>query len=292
LIRTLLSENQIKYETVMKGPDGRIGPVLIVREGPTGLLTSTTRIKLHPENETRLLSIPVADTREQTAAVFKALAKGRQPDPDLTHWHALQTWLATGATAVVIPFAGELAERIPPVSTRLRRDFSTLLALIMSHALLHQETRKLDNQGHIVATVADYTAVRDLVADLISAEVETTVPPAVRETVEAVRALLTKTDLAGDTIPVSQSDLVKHMRLDKAAISRRVAEAVSRGFLDDLSHGQKGRPARINLGGADARRAAASARSRDDQPTAARGRGGRVWYPPLKHPQHINTPGS
>ena len=147
LIRTLLSENQIKYETVMKGPDGRIGPVLIVREGPTGLLTSTTRIKLHPENETRLLSIPVADTREQTAAVFKMLANGRQPDPDLTRWHALQTWLANGATAVWIPFAGELAERIPPVATRLRRDFSTLLALIISHALLHQATRKHDGQG-------------------------------------------------------------------------------------------------------------------------------------------------
>ena len=35
LIRTLLSENRIRYETILKGKDGRIEPKLIEREGPT-----------------------------------------------------------------------------------------------------------------------------------------------------------------------------------------------------------------------------------------------------------------
>ena len=39
---------------------------LIEREGPTGLLVTTTAISLHAENETRLISIPVDDTPEQT----------------------------------------------------------------------------------------------------------------------------------------------------------------------------------------------------------------------------------
>jgi hypothetical protein len=55
LVRSLLSEGRVRYETVEKTKDG-LKPRLIEREGPTGLLVTTTAVKLHPENETRLLS--------------------------------------------------------------------------------------------------------------------------------------------------------------------------------------------------------------------------------------------
>jgi hypothetical protein len=61
LLRSLLSEGRVRYETVEKTPDGLRSRV-IEREGPTGLLVTTTAIGLHPENETRLLSITVTDT--------------------------------------------------------------------------------------------------------------------------------------------------------------------------------------------------------------------------------------
>ena len=61
LVRSLLSEGCVRYETVEKTKDG-IRPRLIEREGPTGLIT-TTVVALHPENETRLLSIPVTERR-------------------------------------------------------------------------------------------------------------------------------------------------------------------------------------------------------------------------------------
>ena len=76
LIRSLLSEGRLRYETVEKTEDG-LAPKLIEREGPTGLIVTTTSLRLHPENETRMLSLTVTDTREQTAAVFKALANER-----------------------------------------------------------------------------------------------------------------------------------------------------------------------------------------------------------------------
>ena len=50
-------------------------PRLIEREGPTGLIVTTTSLRLHPENETRMLSLTITDTRDQTAAVFRALAQ-------------------------------------------------------------------------------------------------------------------------------------------------------------------------------------------------------------------------
>ena len=35
---------------------------MIEREGPTGLIVTTTALRLHPENETRMLSLTVTDT--------------------------------------------------------------------------------------------------------------------------------------------------------------------------------------------------------------------------------------
>src|SRR5215217_5847999 len=72
LIRSLLSEGRLRYEVVEKTSEG-LKPRLIEREGPTGLVVTTTAVKLHPENETRLLSLSVADTQEQTRGVLAAL---------------------------------------------------------------------------------------------------------------------------------------------------------------------------------------------------------------------------
>jgi len=118
LIRTLLSEGRVVYEVVEKTKEG-LRPRPIEKEGPTGLITTTTAPKLHPENETRLLSLGVIDTPDQTRAVMQALAAddAAKINPvNYAPWHALQAWLATGERQVVIPFATALAEHVPPVA--------------------------------------------------------------------------------------------------------------------------------------------------------------------------------
>jgi hypothetical protein len=75
----------------------------------------------------------------------------------------------------------QLAVLVPPVAVRLRRDFGSVLALIRAHALLHQDSRPRDSRGRIVATIADYAVVRELLADVISEGVEKTVKPEVRD---------------------------------------------------------------------------------------------------------------
>jgi hypothetical protein len=126
VIRTLLSEGSLEYEFVEKTSEG-LRPRRITKEGPTGFITTTTRDKLHAENETRYLSLTVTDTREQTRRVFRALADGRTEEPDRGRWHALQTWLEVGEHRVTIPYAGVLAEKMGDVAVRLRRDFSVIL---------------------------------------------------------------------------------------------------------------------------------------------------------------------
>ena len=242
LIRSLLSEGRLRYETVEKTDEGLVSR-MIEKEGPTGLIVTTTSVWLHPENETRLLSITITDSSEQTAAVFQALAKDDDTaDIDLARWHAVQTWLATGPSRVVIPFAERLARLVPPLAIRLRRDFRTVLMLIRAHALLHQATRLKDGDGKVVATLQDYADVRDLVADLVAEGVDATIKPEVRETVEAVGRLID-----GGMVEVRQTDLRSALKLDRSVISRRVATALDGGFLKNLED-RKGRPARLVLG--------------------------------------------
>jgi len=66
LMRSLLSEGRISYDTVEATEDG-IKPKHIEREGPTGLITTTTENSLHPENETRYFSVEVDGTPEQAS---------------------------------------------------------------------------------------------------------------------------------------------------------------------------------------------------------------------------------
>ncbi len=258
LLRTLLSEGRLRYETVEKTKDG-LRPRLIERDGPTGLIVTTTLARLHPENETRLLTVTVNDSPAQSRAVLRALARaartsgppergrsdGTSGRVDVRPWHALQEWLANGERRVVVPFATRLAELIPPVAVRLRRDFQAVITLIKAHALLHQANRDIDANGAVVATVVDYAAVRDLVAGLVSEGVDASVPPAVRETVEAV-AFLPGLDAEGGT-GVSIKAIARKLGLDQSAAWRRVQVAITAGYLRNLETRPR-QPARIVLG--------------------------------------------
>src|SRR5262249_32546319 len=154
-------------------------------------IITTTATKLHPENETRLLSLAVRDTPQQTTAILQALARGSEVAcaVDYARWKGFQSWLQTGERRVQVPFARRLADMIPPVAVRMRRDFGLLLVLIRAHALLHRELRQRDHQGCIFATIDDYAAVHALVADLFAEGVDATVKRETREVVAAVRAL-------------------------------------------------------------------------------------------------------
>ena len=246
-LRSLLSEGCIRYTTIEKTEAG-MRPRVIERPGPTGLITTTTLARLHPENETRLLSVGVRDDRAQTAAVFASLANranGTGPDePDFAPWHALQSWLElAGDRAVTIPFAHTLASLSSARAVRLRRDFAQLLSLICAHALLYQAQRGRDAKGRIVATIDDYRAVYDLVIDILSENVAATVSQAVRETVVAVDELLKETTKESTTV----LQVAERLKLDKSAASRRVRVAIDLGYLVNNEE-RRGRPSQLILG--------------------------------------------
>jgi predicted transcriptional regulator len=96
-------------------------------------------------------------------------------------------------------------------------------------------SRKRDGEGKVVAKLEDYAIVRELIVDVVSEEVEATVPETVRELVEVVAAAQE---------PLSIAALAKLLGLDKSATSRRWQSGRARGYVKNLEE-KRGKPARI-----------------------------------------------
>jgi ribosomal protein S25 len=256
-MRSLLSEGWLVYETVEKTQEG-LRSRRFDKEGPTGLITTTTAVSLHPENETRYFSLRVSDSRNQTKQIMAAEAHrvsgktGAHTDyeAELTRAVALQNWLSYTDARVIVPFAEAISDLIPPVAVRLRRDFRAVLSLVMAHALLHQKTRKRDKKGRVIATLRDYAAVRKLIRPVIAEAAEQSVPKSVRETVEAVRELLKgrRSDELGKSASVTTREIAERLGLDRSAAYRRVRDAEHRGYLENAEQIRKGRLMRVLLG--------------------------------------------
>jgi hypothetical protein len=227
MVRVLLSEGRIVHGTV-EG-EGRKRGRKIVKDGPTGVILTTTEPVTEPELETRCLSVSTDDSREQTRRVYEAIAQLEDAEAavDFQRWHELQAWLASfGETSVVIPYVTALAVTMPDDSTRLRRDFVTELSLVRAHAILHRAQREIDTRGRIVATIADYAAVRELVGEIIAQGVDAAVSTAVRDTVEAVSALEGMPKVA-----VTPSAVIARLEVGRSAGYDRIRRALASGYL-------------------------------------------------------------
>ncbi len=245
LMRSLLSEGQIKYMTVEK-KNGSHAIRKIRRDGPTGLISTTTQVNLDQELETRYLSIPINDSPAQTRNVLKATAReaNKKRDPVVfSQWKELQNWLQKAKHRVAIPFAERLAEVIDPRAIRLRRDFQKVLTLIKAHAILHQASRGRDADGWILATLDDYAVVRGLVGDLIAEGAEVAVSATLQQTVVAVSKELQ----AGNKDIVTVTAVAKRLNVDPSTAWRRVNEALAKGYLNNHQTRPR-RPARLALG--------------------------------------------
>jgi hypothetical protein len=249
LLRELISEKRLRYPVVQKLKGG-LTTTIIEKNGPVAFMVTTTKNALHPENETRLLSLEINDTEAQTREVLTKVAEveglgGASGKIDYAPWNSFQRWLAEGPWDVDVPFARELADSIPAVSVRLRRDFGQVLRAIKAHALIHRANRARDADGRIVATLTDYAAVRELINGIISASSGIAVKSTVRETVEAVKA---KTVTMPEGEGITALDVAKHLKLDKSAAWRRLKSATLEGLIVNIET-RRGQPGRYRFSG-------------------------------------------
>jgi len=151
LIRSLLSEGRLRYETVEKTKEGLV-PRLIEREGPTGLIVTTTSLRLHPENETRMLSLTITEpfrsedrspfiewqvAGHEGGSAFIALAE-----------HLEEQFRTNGRERHVAQFVDD--QQLDRVEMLLQRAQAALVARL--HEFMHESRRR--REGDAVALLA------------------------------------------------------------------------------------------------------------------------------------------
>jgi hypothetical protein len=235
LVRTLISEGRIVHQTTVEDPNSPTGRRVerIVREGPIALITTTTG-ELYSENETRMASWHIHEGHDQTAAVMAGLADraaGVAAAPaDLAIWHDLQRWIALGPADAVIPFAPQIAKAIKPLMVRFRRDVGSLFTFIKASALLHQAQRRKDDQGRVVATVADYALAYPIFCKVMAESSGKAVPDNVRAVVKLISERVGVAGHASE-VTISREQIGMATGIGKWAAYRAVHTAIDLGFL-------------------------------------------------------------
>lgn len=246
-IRNLLQDNQLKYQVVVRDPEtGDFCVREVEKPGPTVLVTTAVR-RLGNQLMTRLFSLEITDDREQVLARLEKQAAVEEeglPDPDPA-LIAFQGYLQAKAPwDVHIPFAKKLANEIgkSDLAPRILRDFARLLSLIKAVAIIRHRHRRLDEKGRIVAEIADYSTVRDLVNDMY-ADTVSGVSKSIREAVVTVSRL--QSEMKTDKITVSL--VAERLGINKSSASRRIKAAISGGWLVNAET-RKGFPAALAIG--------------------------------------------
>jgi len=246
LIRTLLSENKITYAVVEKNNNDGHETKIIEREGPTGLITTTTLSNIHDENETRLFSITLDEKSDQTKDIKLNIAKSygltssNENNDVLNDLLNLQKVLDTHP--VFIPFASKLAELTPDEPLRIRRDFQRILAVIEASALLHQyqrETKEYNGVKHIVAGLEDYFIAKLILEKPLGLTIQNNYPQRL-EIVKEIKNIHKKTNE-----PVLIKDLMKKLNKSKMSITRWLKPALENGWIENTGEGGKGKPLKL-----------------------------------------------
>jgi hypothetical protein len=263
LLRALISEGRIVHQTTVEDRESPTGRRVerIVREGPIALIITTTG-ELHAENETRMLSFHISESQEQTRSVINSLASRaagiNHTGSDLAVWHDLQRWIALGPNDAVVPFAQLITAKIPPQMVRFRRDVGALLRGIKTSAILHQAQRRLDAQGRVFATLADYAAVYPIFSKILAQTSGQSVTENVRTVVDLIaeRAApaatkatgkkFARTTAAGTSpeVELSSQQIGTLTGIGKSAAHRAVRAAIDLGFLVN-NETKRGKPYKL-----------------------------------------------
>jgi DNA primase len=179
-IRVMQSDGRLEYEATEKMPDGSMKNVVHQTEGPTVVVQTTTRNRLHGENETRVFPIYIDESARQTGRIVGSIlreASGGGPDEAESRrirqrWHDAIRLLEPAE--VVIPYAERI--EIPRSPLRIRRDARRLIDVVRVIAWLYQHQRERDPQGRILAAEEDFSEALRLVSESLRRAWQTLTP--------------------------------------------------------------------------------------------------------------------
>jgi hypothetical protein len=169
LLRSLLSEGHIDRLVTVTQSGAEPRAIRVRRNGPIALLVTSARDNIDAEMLTRLMVCDADESLAQTKAVIKQNWGQKWltmvSNAEIETWRDFQRWLEFEAPYdVVVPFGAaiydaflDLIKRVPAaLQLRMRRDSGCFLTAIKTSAVIHKAQRQTDNQGRIIAELADY----------------------------------------------------------------------------------------------------------------------------------------
>ncbi len=244
-VRNLLQDHHLHYGvTVRDANTGEYTIKEIDKPGPSVLLTTAVR-ELSGQLGSRVftLAVPEDGARIQDALAVQAEIEVNGAIEVAPATVAFQAYLQRLAPIdVVVPFAREIAAAVGKVgATRVLRDYARLLSLVKAVAILRHRHRGRNADGRLVADLADYATVFELVGPMYEATL-TGATEQIREVVAAVAGL------RQDGRPkVSYSAVAAVIGLHPEQVKRLARQAIRRGWLTN-EESRKSQPADLNIG--------------------------------------------
>lgn len=248
-MRTLFEESRLVYKTTIE-ENGKRRAIDIVREGPMAVITTAVKTP-EIQSDTRLLPVPVLDTKEQVKAIargtaLKAQRRDKGPEINFELYKDFQCYLDLGGPyEVIIPFASALEEAMPDEvagAPRWNRDLPQLLTAIRSVAIINKVRRRHDGEL-IIAELEDYGIVRKAFEPSFRAAASQGLTDADRKAYAAIKELpgMNNTALA-EKLGVSQSSasyrsskLQKTGRVVNTAANNKVKLEIAAPLPDEVS---------------------------------------------------------
>jgi len=164
VIRTLISEGKASYTFTEKQEDGSLKAVTSTLYGPVSFITTTIMDNLESQLEDRMFSVHPDESSEQTRRIMmmtsmvQAGLAGTVDELNMEAWRVFHGNLEP--VKVVIPFAVDIVKVMTskpddyPIAAR--RAISRVFSVIKAIAAFHQGLRNVDEQGRLIAEMADY----------------------------------------------------------------------------------------------------------------------------------------
>lgn len=239
-MRSIVEDDQMIYEVTEKGQDGKFETRRIIKDGPTGLITTSVD-ELPTQLRTRVLEVVLEPDADEIAAVIDELGlqaegkSGAASHDNRVVFVELQKWIAGwGSHKVVVPFARILGTFLPTRDPAIQRSYRLLLSCIKTLALLHQRQRVKNSEGQIIATLSDYKLVKPLLDSVFQVAAEDGVTSTLRATVEAIPP----------KFEISLTDLAKKLGKAKSSVHEQVQKAIRLGYVANRQD-VHGYPARL-----------------------------------------------
>jgi hypothetical protein len=248
MLRTLISEGRLVYQTVVTDPaSGRRETETIVKNGPIAAIFTTARDVDH-ELKNRVLVQDADERGEQTVAIVESALSEDDDDGllDYQPWLDLQYWLALDAPyrvripfrkAILLAFKHWRPDFLKGASMRMRRDVKSFQTVIKASAVTHKAQRETDEKGRIVATIDDYRHAYEAFGEGLAA-VYGKADQNVVATIKAVEDIIGDADLP---VKVTLRDLAKRLRVASTATAgARLDAAIDYGAVERTDESGRG----------------------------------------------------